>query len=355
MPWSLENVLPCRQQLELESRLNALAVLDEAPGLAREIDDFLRGLAARDLSGRLMTRLISAFNDRLTIRIIELTVRRHRMPRVSWCWLALGSEGRHEQTFVSDQDNGLVFSATNRDEADALRELFLPFAQDVNKRLAECGFTLCKGGIMAGNPAWCLSVDEWRRRFYEWVRRPEPEALLNATIFFDLSALYGDFKLGEELRSLILSLTADTPAFLHLMAVNALHAPVPLNFRGEVVAEDAGRGDQVDLKKFGSRIFVDAARIFALSSGIPAVNTSARLLEAGPTIGMHGDDIIAVDAAFSHVLRLRLRQQVADGPAAETGTGVALANLNEVDLAILRVALRQAKRLQQRLQLNYRL
>ena len=115
MPWSLENVLPCRQQLELESRLNALAVLDEASGLAREIDNFLRGLAARDLSGRLMTRLISAFNDRLTIRIIELTARRHRMPRVSWCWLALGSEGRHEQTFVSDQDNGLVFSATNRE------------------------------------------------------------------------------------------------------------------------------------------------------------------------------------------------------------------------------------------------
>ncbi|MBK8890326.1 MAG: hypothetical protein IPN75_07915 [Dechloromonas sp.] len=106
-------------------------------------------------------------------------------------------------------------------------------------------------------------------------------------------------------------------------------------------------------EQFGSRIFVDAARIFALSSGVRAVNTSARLHEAGPAIGMHGDDIVAVDAAFSHVLRLRLRQQVAAGPAAETGNGVALANLNEVDMAILRVALRQARRLQQRLKLNY--
>jgi hypothetical protein len=139
----------------------------------------------------------------------------------------------HEQTFVSDQDNGLMFSATDRHEADALRELFLPFAQDVNRRLADCGFPLCSGGIMAGNPAWCLSLDEWKQQFIEWVRRPEPEALLNASIFFDLHPLFGDRDLGEALRQLLLSLTRDNPAFLHLMAANALQAPVPLNFRGE--------------------------------------------------------------------------------------------------------------------------
>jgi len=188
MPWSLEGILPCRRQLALEKDLDAFASLEEAPRIAVRVHEFMRDFAARDLSGGLLTRLIAAFNDRLTVRVIELTARRHRMPKGSWCWLALGSEGRHEQSLVSDQDNGLVFSATDRHEADALREIFLPFAQDVNRRLADCGFPLCNGGIMAGNPAWCLSLDEWRRRFYEWVRRPEPEALLNATIFFDLSA-----------------------------------------------------------------------------------------------------------------------------------------------------------------------
>ena len=104
MPWSLEGVLPCRRQLALENDLNALAALNEAPRLAERIDEFLRDLAARDLSGRLLTRLISPFNDRLSLRVIELTARRHRLPAVPWCWLALGSEGRHEQTFISDQD-----------------------------------------------------------------------------------------------------------------------------------------------------------------------------------------------------------------------------------------------------------
>ena len=351
MPWSLEGVLPCRRQLALENDLNALAALDEAPRLAERIDEFLRDLAARDLSGRLLTRLISAFNDRLSLRVIELTARRHRLPAVSWCWLALGSEGRHEQTFISDQDNGLVFSAADRHEADALRQLFLPFAQDVNRRLADCGFTLCTGGIMAGNPLWCLSLDEWRQQFFEWVRRPEPQALLNATIFFDLRPLHGDADLGETLRSLLLSLTVETPAFLHLMATNALQASVPLNFRGEVAGDSGESGEQVDLKKFGSRIFVDAARIFALSGGARAVNTSARLRDAGLAAGLQADEIVAVDAAFSHILRLRLGHQIGAGP--EGGNGVPLASLNDVDRAILKESLKQARRLQQRLKLNY--
>jgi len=351
VPWSLEGVLPCRRQLALENDLNALTALEEAPRLAGRVDEFLRDLAGRDLSGRLLTRLISAFNDRLSLRVIELTARRHRLPAVSWCWLALGSEGRHEQTFISDQDNGLVFSAADRHEADALRQLFLPFAQDVNRHLADCGFTLCSGGIMAGNPAWCLSLDEWRQQFIEWVRRPEPQALLNATIFFDLRPLHGDANLGETLRSLLLSLTVETPAFLHLMATNALHAPAPLNFRGEVAGESGESGEEVDLKKFGSRIFVDAARIFALSGGARAVNTSARLHDAGLANGLQADEIVAVDAAFSHILRLRLAHQVAAGP--EGGNGVPLASLNDVDRAILKESLKQARRLQQRLKLNY--
>ena len=355
MPWSLEGILPCRRQLALEDELDTFASIDEAPRIALRVHEFQQDFAARDISGRLLARLIAAFNDRLTVRVIELTARRHRMPRVSWCWLALGSEGRHEQSLVSDQDNGLAFSAIDRNEADALREIFLPFAQDVNRRLAECGFPLCSGGIMAGNPAWCLALDEWRQRFYDWVRRPEPEALLNASIFFDLFPLYGDRDLGEDLRSLLLSLTADTPAFLHLMAVNALQAEPPLNFRGDVVAGEGG-GNEVDLKKFGSRIFVDAARIFALSSGVRAVNTSARLHDAGPAAGMQASEIDAVDAAFSHILRLRLTRQIAAGAAAaEAGNSVPLDSLNELDMAILKASLRQARRLQQRLKLNYAL
>jgi len=355
LPFSNESVFPCKQLARTELALGALADLQAAPAIASQVREFALQLAACGLNGGATTRVISSLNDHLTRRIIELSARQHRLPPVPWCWLALGSEGRHEQTFVTDQDNGLIFSAADRQEANALRELFLPFAKDVNQRLADCGFKLCSGQIMAGNPAWCLSHDEWKSQFIDWVRRPEPTALLNASIFFDLRPLYGDFDLAETLRTLLLSMTTVTSGFLHLMAANALQAMVPLSFLGEV--SDGGKtGDGIDLKKYGSRIFVDAARIFALSSGCRAVNSAERLHQAGLASGLQADEIIAVDAAFSHVLRLRLNQQVSDiSTGGDGGHGIRMALLHDLDKAILRESLKQARRLQQRLKLNYAL
>src|SRR5574343_385627 len=229
-----------RQPLELLAELEVLGALDDAPRLAARVRPCLYEAVAGGLEGGAAARLISHFNDRLTERIIAATARRHRLPPVAWCWLALGSEGRHEQTFVTDQDNGLIFQASSAQEADALRALFLPFAQEANQRLAEAGFTLCPGKIMAGNPAWCLSLDEWRERFIDLERHPDPDALLNASIFFDLRPLCGAEQLGEELRTLLLSMTVATPSFQHLMAANALQAEVPLNFRGEPLLDERG-------------------------------------------------------------------------------------------------------------------
>lgn len=342
----------CRQHLALDAAVEALAKLDDARVLAARIQGELQAHAQTGaLAGEAASRLISALNDRLTVRIIALVAQRHRLPPVSWCWLALGSEGRHEQTFVTDQDNGLIFNAASGQEADALRQIYVPFAQDVNQQLAACGFSLCTGEIMAGNPAWCLSLDEWREQFIDWVRRPEPRALLNASIFFDLRPLYGDTSLGENLRTLFLSMTTATPSFQHLMAANALHADVPLGLLGDVVVDGK---DALDLKKFGSRIFVDAARIFALSTGTRAVSTVERLAEAGKMIGLPASEIATVNAAFGHILRLRLEHQVGSDRA-QGSTAIKPALLNDMDRAILKEALKQARRLQQRLKLNYSL
>lgn len=341
--------IACRRTLALFAEVSGLASPDALPALVGGWRQRLCALLGEMADGLAAARLISAFNDRLTVRIVALTAARHRLPPVAWCWLAFGSEGRGEQTLVTDQDNGLVFNAASEQEAAALRELFLPFAREANEQLATAGFARCSGGIMAGNPDCCLSLDEWRWRFVDWVRRPEPQALLNAAIFFDLRPLCGELRLGAALQTQLLALTGDTPAFEHLMAGNALLVDLPLSFRGEVVADD----DSLDLKKYGSRVFVDAARIFALSHGVHAVGTVDRLREAGPLAGMSSAEIAAAIAGFSQVLRLRLAQQL-DNSA---GGSPALhpEHLHEMDRAILREALKQAKRLQQRLKLNYSL
>ena len=333
----------------IEAELAGLDRIDQAPVVAARLREFLTGVPAFGFSGELATRTISRLNDSLTRRVVDLLAARHRLPPTAWCWLAMGSERRDEQTLVSDQDNGLVFIADGAAEARALRELFLPFAQAVNAQLAACGFTLCPGQIMAGNPQWCLSYDEWSERFFDWVRCPDPTALLNATIFFDLRPLYGELSLGWRLRRRIADLSSDNPAFLHLMAANALVVHPPLGMLGDVVVDDDAN---LDLKKLGSRIFVDVARILALAAGNTAVNSFERLREAGVAGSMQPKEIAAAAKALSSLLGLRLERQA----TASAGLGDSAfrpGELNEFDLAVLKESLRQARRLQQRLKLNY--
>jgi CBS domain-containing protein len=99
----------------------------------------------------------------------------------------LARKGRLEQTLATDQDNGLIFAAESDAQASSLRTAFLPFARAVNEALDACGFPLCKGNIMASNPQWCLSTSEWRSAFSGWLESPQPEALLNSSIFFDFA------------------------------------------------------------------------------------------------------------------------------------------------------------------------
>jgi len=344
-----------RELLALLDRIDRAGEVDLLVDLAAAGRDLCAAWVMADLGGSWLARLLSEMNDRIAGRAISLAAARHPLPAVSWCWLALGSEGRHEQTFCTDQDNGLIFSAADPSEADALRELFLPFAQAVNGDLDRCGLMLCSGGVMAGNPKWCLSLDEWQWQFSEWIRRPEPQALLHATIFFDFRSLWGDVELSRQLRRYLLGLTRDTPAFLHLMAANALDVQPPLGFLGDVKAA-GDDGGCVDLKKFGIRLFVDVARILALAHGVEQVGTASRLGAAASGAGMQPREAAAAVSALSHLQRLRLSSQV--GVLAAGGTPshrLDPEGLNELDQAILRESLKQARKLQQRLRLNYSL
>ena len=255
-----------------------------------------------------VTRCLSGLGDAVTERLLAILQSRFRLPPARWCWLGLGSEGRLEQTLLTDQDNGLVFSASDDGEAREMRALFLPYAREVNRALAACGFPECPGEVMGGNPRWCLSLDEWRARFVSWVRTPEPEALLNASIFFDFRPLAGDRALAAELRAELAPLTRGNQIFLRMMTANALEAQPPLGrFGGFVTEPDSGGA--IDLKKFGSRIFVDAARIFSLGGDNGESATEPRLRSAVVQGFVSEADGIASIQAFRALQGLRLDAQ----------------------------------------------
>jgi CBS domain-containing protein len=302
-------------------RIRAAGALAELAAAAADVRALAQQWLAHGVAAEQLTAMTSALNDALSRRLIELAAARHALPG-AWCWLALGSEGRMEQTFVTDQDNALIAEGGGED--------FAAFADEVNRGLAASGFPLCKGDVMARNPRWRLDLHSWRAQFEGWIRNPHPEALLNASIFFDFRALAGDARLAGELREAVLAQARGNRAFLRAMTEVALRARPPLgllrNFEGEAL----------DLKGAGARIFVDAARILSLAAGASETSTAARLRGAGEASSVE---------AFHYIQGLRLR----------FGNRVSSDALGAIDRRVLKEAFRQAALLQERLRLDFAL
>jgi CBS domain-containing protein len=327
-----------------------LASLQQAAADVRQLT--LR-LLAQGIAAEPLTRLISALNDRLTQRILALQRAAYDLGDIAWCWIALGSEGRSEQTLSTDQDNALIFLPPPHTAVAVTRERLLPFARSVNNALAQCGFPLCPGNIMASNADWCLSLDEWQACFTAWVQNPVPAALLNAAIFFDFRALDGVFSLAETLRQSVSDLVRARPAFLWQMARNALEVRPPLGLIRDFVTDDVGEATgTIDLKAGGIRLFVDGARILALARGITATNTADRLRAVGAGSGLPTNEIAAYIDAFYFLQMLRLQHQQAS-TASHAPNRLAPDTLNDLERRILKEALRQTRRLQTRLALDY--
>ena len=331
------------ERIDLADNVDSLADATKAVR-ARAHELFVNGMAIEPLC-----KWMSGLNDLISIRVIELVADEFDLPPVPWCWMVFGSEGRLEQTFASDQDNGLIFVPDNEADTDSVRNAMLPFAQAVNRALDICGFMLCPGDIMAGNPVWCLSVQEWRRRFSRWMDQPDPEALLNASIFFDFRPLYGQDDLADDLHQWLLPQPSRCPRFLRGMAEQALGCTPSLGWFGNF-SYDGGHlyPHTIDLKMRGSRPFVDAARIWALQHGVWTTNTVERLRAVGAAMSRPSSDTAASIEAFDFIQRLRIQRHL-DGGEYDEVNRVNPSELTAPQRMMLKEAFKQAKLLQLRL------
>ncbi|WAG79530.1 DUF294 nucleotidyltransferase-like domain-containing protein [Metapseudomonas furukawaii] len=325
--------------------------------LRSEIQRLVDNMLAHGASSTQITRIITLLNDHTVCRVIELTLEALGDPGVPFTWLCFGSEGRCEQTLHTDQDNGILFEARDAVEAAALRGRLLPLAERINLGLAQCGFELCKGGIMAGNPELCLSRAEWSRRFAGFVREASPENLLGSSIYFDLRAVWGPVEGCEALQRELLALVADNSLFQRMMAENALRQRPPVGrFRDFVVARKGAEKDTLDLKVQGLTPFVDGARLLALAHGISACNTLERLRQLMEQGVVDVQDGAAYEEAYHFIQLIRMQQH-----QHQARQGLPYSNrldpdtLNHLDRRILRESFRQAQRLQSSLALRYQL
>lgn len=343
--------------VNLSKSISRATTIDEVAKCSGDIHLLVAQMIAQGVKVGQVTQIISLLNDRIAVRVIELTLEQHGPAPAPFTWLAFGSEGRLEQTLKTDQDNGILFEVPDGADVEDVRTRLMALADRINTALDICGFPLCTGGIMARNPDCCRTADEWQARFLQWIDQGTPEHLLKATIFFDFRTIWGPAEPVDGLRSWLLEQTAKNSRFLRQMAGNALTNTPPLGLLRDFRL--SGEGDQantIDLKINGVAPFIDAARILSLAHGVGATNTVERLKQAAGHTKSGEPEVAAWVDAYDYIRLLRMRLNEYQATEGRELTNRISPNwLNELDRRILKEAFREARKLQSKLTLDYQL
>lgn len=284
----------------------AMSAQDLAEITAR-IPQLLVQLVAAGNRHDVVTRLITNVADACTRRLLALAEAKLGPAPVPWLWLACGSQGRQEQTGVSDQDNCVFLSD---DVTDADMPYFAEMTKFVSDGLDTCGYVYCPGDMMATNPRWCQPVKVWRSYFRGWIDKPDPMAQMLASVMYDLRPIGGDESLFSGLQQETLERSAANSIFVAHMASNALKHTPPLGLlRGIATIRSGEHKNTLDMKHNGVVPVVDLGRIYALQGQLTEVNTRARLeaaIEAGTVSQTGGSDLLA---AYDLIADERLQHQ----------------------------------------------
>jgi len=279
--------------------------------LSKQLKDCFVRMVNEDANSHMVGRAMSEIGRSFKQRLLELAEEKFGPAPIPFCFLAMGSMARDEQLMVTDQDNAIILD--NSYDAAVHGEYFEKLSHFVCDGLAACGYIYCTGDIMATNPEFRKTQTEWEECFASWIDNPNPKALLNCNIFFDLTGVYGRVKWAEHLNAFILRRAKKNNRFLACMARNALNRKPPLGFFKDFVMEIDGRhNNSINLKRRGTAPLADLIRVHALAIGSQSQNSFDRLediIEAGILPKSKGADL---QHAMELISLVRLRHQALD-------------------------------------------
>lgn len=282
--------------------------LDQLGEVTAQLPQLLAQLVGAGVTPRRVGQIITSVADALTRRLLQLGEAQLGTPPVPYLWLACGSQGRHEQTGVSDQDNCLILH-DDYDEAEH-GTYFEQLARFVSDGLDACGYYYCPGEMMATNAKWRQPLRVWRGYFQKWIKKPDPMAQMLSSVMFDLRGISGDVSLHEGLQRETLEAARKNSIFrAHLIANSLGHQPPLSLLRGFALIRTGEHKNTVDLKLNGVVPIVDLARVYALDAALEEVNTRDRLVAAraaGSLSQSGADDLVD---AYDMIARARLEHQ----------------------------------------------
>jgi CBS domain-containing protein len=316
--------------------LERLAGRDRLAGYAARVTEMTTSLVAGGLDVQVVAGLVARVNDALVRRVLAWAEADLGPPPAPYAWIALGSEGRMEQTLLTDQDNALVYA----DEGTADAAWFQALAARAKDDLAAAGFPRCARGYMAYR--WVGPRSEWEARFAGWFADPTPAPLVDAGAFLDFRKVAGALDLAPLERACA---AARAAPFLPALARAALAVRPPAG----IVLRLRGESSTLDLKATGILPMVLLARCHGLAAGSAARGTVERLGDAARAGLLDAAAAAELAETYRFLLTLRLREQLAAIAAGRRPSdAVALAALPGMQRSRLKEAFREIRAWQER-------
>jgi CBS domain-containing protein len=279
--------------------------------LRKSVIVLLNGYLEQNIPLGLIAKIISELNDTCIKQVVEISLAKMKSPPpVKFAWLALGSQGRSEQLLHTDQDNALVFEDVPEEDLPKTTTYFLNLSKKITKGLNTIGYEYCPADMMASNPKWCLSLQEWKNKLSYWIGNPGPNEVLMSSIFFDYSLVFGERSLLDNMSEHIFRTVEKYPIFLVHLANGALQSPSPTGFfRQFVVEQDGQHKDFFDLKSRALRPLIDAARVLILSHSVKGISNTWERYEKLAELEPNNNELyLACSYATKALLKFRTRQ-----------------------------------------------
>jgi CBS domain-containing protein len=278
--------------------------------IRQQVPRLIQTLINTGAKAKNITRFLTTVSDAILQKIIGFALEEMGPAPVKFVFMVLGSEGRKEQTLKTDQDNAILFEDVDATSQKEVTTYFLKFGEKVCIWLDQAGYTLCKGDVMAKNPRWCQPLGTWKKYFSEWIHKAEPEALLQASIFFDFRGAYGEIALIDELRRHLFGALRGWPGFFRHLSENALYFTPPIGFFRNFLVESKGQHRDTFNIKAAMQPVVDYARIYALQHKIDETNTFERLHQLLTQKKISLQEHNELDTAYSYLMQQRFVTQV---------------------------------------------
>jgi CBS domain-containing protein len=250
---------------------------DELKRKWESVPHFVNQLLERGVNAQIANQVVTTIADTIAQKVIEGAIEHVGPPPAKFVFMVLGSEGRKEQTFKTDQDNAIIYEDKANEHREEVREYFLEFATEVSGRLNSIGIAYCTGGFMAQNPKWTHSLSHWKRNYVSWMAESLPETVINFSTFFDCRFVYGEVAIMDELKVFLNEeLQKPMDKLFYNMAINALQYEPPLTFFNTIRTFTKNSREVFDIKKAMTPI-VDLVRVYALKNRVFEVNTGERM------------------------------------------------------------------------------